>query len=179
MNGEIQIDGVVGAWVSDGISDQNEFSAFGTLTPIPPYADIDKDGYYNFADLDSDGDKIVDTDEDCNNPASGDCDVLDPTSVNDVPDDAIGITPNNDGLNDAFYFPVFSSKKDANLKVFNRWGQVVFEKNPYASSGEEEAWKGTNEDGDPLPVGTYYYLLEYTNLDNKKQTLSNYIYISR
>ena len=63
------------------------------------------------------------------------------------------ITPNNDGLNDALVIPC-SDFKNVGLKIFNRWGDLVFESNNYANN-----WIGTH-DGDPLPPGPYYYIFE-------------------
>jgi len=41
------------------------------------------------------------------------------------------------------------------LQVFNRWGDQVFRNNNYLND-----WEGTNTSGQPLPEGTYYYLLD-------------------
>lgn len=57
------------------------------------------------------------------------------------------ITPNGDGKNDVFSAPV--SGLPVNLKVFNRWGRVVYEAAAY-----QQNW-----DGGDLPGGTYYYYL--------------------
>ena len=69
-----------------------------------------------------------------------------------------GITPNDDGMNEALVFDdllAFPEKyPDSELVVFNRWGDVVFEAKPYNND-----WNGVNQDGNPLPDGTYYYIL--------------------
>ena len=62
------------------------------------------------------------------------------------------ITPNNDGLNETFNVPCTDSK-DLGLKIFNRWGDEVFETDRYTNN-----WAGTH-DGEPLPPGPYYYIL--------------------
>lgn len=72
------------------------------------------------------------------------------------------LTPNGDGVNDVWlvggleYFPT------ANVQVFNRWGQVVFE-----SKGYQSPWEGTYK-GEKLPVADYYFLIEY---DSSKDPL--------
>jgi gliding motility-associated-like protein len=38
--------------------------------------------------------------------------------------------------------------------VLDRWGAQVFEQKRYISG-----WDGSTQGGDPLPDGTYYYLL--------------------
>lgn len=68
------------------------------------------------------------------------------------------ITPNDDGKNDTFVFDVLvqngSDYPNAEFLVFNRWGDVVYEERPYNNN-----WGGTNQNGNDLPEGTYYYIL--------------------
>ena len=71
------------------------------------------------------------------------------------------ITPNNDGLNDAFNVPCADSRP-LGLKIFNRWGDEVFETEAYNNN-----WAGTH-DGEPLPPGPYYYIL--TDGDEEKRS---------
>jgi uncharacterized delta-60 repeat protein/gliding motility-associated-like protein len=72
------------------------------------------------------------------------------------------ITPNNDGKNDNFI--VRGAKRDVNnnLKIFNRVGDLVFEKQNYDNS-----WGGTMEGGEQLKAGTYYYVFTQPNSDKK------------
>jgi gliding motility-associated-like protein len=63
-------------------------------------------------------------------------------------------TPNGDGLHDTWGIRVFGIVKLSYLRVFNRWGQVVFETNDV-----NRRWDGTLK-GSPLPVGTYYWVLK-------------------
>lgn len=69
-----------------------------------------------------------------------------------------GITPNGDGLNDAFVFDQLLLNPDEypnnELIIFNRWGDIVFKARPYGND-----WQGTNMEGKNLPDGTYYYIL--------------------
>ncbi len=69
-----------------------------------------------------------------------------------------GITPNGDGFNDQLIFDVLElapdNFPDNELIVFNRWGDIVFQAQPYMNN-----WDGTTENGNPLPDGTYYYIL--------------------
>lgn len=67
------------------------------------------------------------------------------------------ITPNGDGRNDALVFDELANSKDFpnnELIIFNRWGDIVYEVRPY-----DNTWEGTNSSGQPLPDGTYYYIL--------------------
>ena len=64
------------------------------------------------------------------------------------------ITPNDDALNDAFEIPCLDFYPENNIKIFNRRGDIVYEKTAYAND-----WTGTYQ-GDPLPEGTYFYILQ-------------------
>ena len=68
------------------------------------------------------------------------------------------ITPNGDGKNDQFVFDVIINPTeefpDNQIIIFNRWGDIVYEAMPYANN-----WDGTNDKGQDLPQGTYYYIL--------------------
>ncbi|MCB0558694.1 MAG: gliding motility-associated C-terminal domain-containing protein [Lewinellaceae bacterium] len=79
----------------------------------------------------------------------------DTTGKFDVPN---GITPNGDGLNDAFVFDQLLLNPDKfpdnELIIFNRWGDIVYTAKPYLNN-----WQGTTTNGDELPDGTYYYVL--------------------
>ncbi|MBL7942149.1 MAG: gliding motility-associated C-terminal domain-containing protein, partial [Flavobacteriales bacterium] len=62
-----------------------------------------------------------------------------------------GFSPNGDGNNQFFVILGVESFPDNEFKVFNRWGNVVYEK-----SGYNNEWEGQNSNGDPLADGTYY-----------------------
>jgi len=62
-------------------------------------------------------------------------------------------TPNNDGLNDLFFIQGLPT--NAALKIFNRWGQMVFQEDNYAND-----WKGKTTSGKDLADGVYYYELK-------------------
>lgn len=72
----------------------------------------------------------------------------------DVPS---GFSPNGDGVNDGWELDILSEYPDATVQIFNRWGQLVFE-----SVGYKEPWDGKYE-GEELPVGTYYYVIDLNN----------------
>lgn len=69
-------------------------------------------------------------------------------------------TGNNDGINDDFgIHHVFV--KDYHLKIFNRWGQLVFE-----TSDKHEQWNGQGLDGKIQQEDVYVYLVSYTGWDD-------------
>ncbi|MNK14855.1 hypothetical protein D3C87_329860 [compost metagenome] len=63
-----------------------------------------------------------------------------------------GISPNGDGMNDTFNLSAFNVK---HLGIFNRYGQDVFSYENYTNQ-----WYGQGSNGDELPSGTYYYVIE-------------------
>lgn len=69
-------------------------------------------------------------------------------------------TPNGDGNNDVFQI-YGQDIKTASLKVFNRWGELVF-----ASTNQFYGWDGTYK-GQLSPMGVYTYVAEVTYLNNK------------
>lgn len=68
------------------------------------------------------------------------------------------ITPNEDGFNDALVFEGLEGFPDNSLFIYNRWGNVVFEKFRYQQ--DNELFDGTRN-GEPLPPDTYYYVLKF------------------
>lgn len=81
-------------------------------------------------------------------------------------------TPNGDRLNDWFQ-PVFVSFRKFDLKIFDRWGQLV-----YAGNQDQQGWDGTLK-GIPCEQGTYTWILQVTALDGKVRTLDGHINLFR
>ena len=65
-----------------------------------------------------------------------------------------GITPNEDGKNDVFEILNSSCCQSIAIKVFNRWGNMVYQSDDYQND-----WKGDNQDGTKLVQGTYFIIL--------------------
>ncbi len=70
-------------------------------------------------------------------------------------------SPNGDGINDTWVITNLSVYPGATVDVFNRYGQPVFH-----SVNSNKAWDGTYN-GKPLPVGTYYYIIDLKNNEKK------------
>ncbi len=64
-------------------------------------------------------------------------------------------SPNGDGINDFLDVSNLNPNGDCALHILNRWGAEVFIKENYQND-----WNGTNRGGNPLPDGTYYFLLD-------------------
>jgi gliding motility-associated-like protein len=79
-------------------------------------------------------------------------------------------TPNSDGTNDIWYISGLEQYPDHRLTVFNRWGNQVFDAQPY-----ENNWDGTSL-GRELPDGTYFYVFDK---GNGEELLKGYLMIIR
>lgn len=90
-----------------------------------------------------------------------------------------GITPNGDGFNDVFTIKGIENFPDNNVQIFNRWGNVVFEKSGYDNGKSKESWEGQSNKGSDkmLPSGTYFYLLELN--DEKGREFSGFVVLKR
>jgi len=64
------------------------------------------------------------------------------------------ITPNEDGANDFFVIRCVNNM-GYSLSVFDRWSELV-----YSSSNYQNDWNGIDIDGEELPEGAYYWVLE-------------------
>ncbi len=70
-----------------------------------------------------------------------------------------GFSPNGDGSYDVFAILNLNGL-NANVQIFNRWGNLV-----YASENYQNDWNGTANQGlvvygEELPAGTYYYIIQ-------------------
>ncbi len=84
-----------------------------------------------------------------------------------------GFSPNGDGENEEFI--PFSPNINAEItliRVFNRWGNKVFE------SVDGSGWDGMYE-GKEQPIGTYVYLIEYLNAAGETEQLSGQVTLVR
>jgi gliding motility-associated-like protein len=71
------------------------------------------------------------------------------------------ITPNGDNSNEAWVVPDVDYFTNNQLTIYNRWNNIVFEAAPYLNN-----WKGVNKNGEALPDGVYYYVLDLKNGNN-------------
>ena len=83
-----------------------------------------------------------------------------------------GISPNDDGANDTWTIAGIEQYPSNTVRVFNRWGNLVFERQGYSNN---DPWGGRWNDRD-LPDGTYYYLIE---LGGDAGKVSGYLQILR
>ncbi|MCI5081559.1 MAG: cohesin domain-containing protein [Saprospiraceae bacterium] len=74
----------------------------------------------------------------------------------DCLEERIVITPDGNGSNDEFIINCIEELMENHLEVYNRWGQLVFETDNY-----DNTWEGTSQNGDVLPEGPYFFVLDY------------------
>jgi gliding motility-associated-like protein len=89
----------------------------------------------------------------------GDCSATDFMTVKilkpvNVPN---AFSPNGDGIHDRWEIPNLLDYPGVTVEVFNRYGQKVF-----SSNGYSRPWDGTMN-GKPLPLATYYYVINLKN----------------
>ena len=82
------------------------------------------------------------------------------------------ITPNNDGLNDAFIIPAEcyffgeGERTKIEVTVFNQWGDYVYNNPDFKL--DVDSWDG-KYNGSDLPAGTYYYVIKFVDSGEKPQ----------
>ncbi len=74
------------------------------------------------------------------------------------------VTPNNDGLNEAFVIGFVNLEKENQLKIFDRNGQELFTKSNYQND-----WNGILANGKPVENGIYYYVFAEGSADDKRE----------
>ncbi|HYM95066.1 MAG TPA: gliding motility-associated C-terminal domain-containing protein, partial [Chitinophagaceae bacterium] len=79
-------------------------------------------------------------------------------------------SPNGDGVHDRWEIAALDSYPGCTVDVFNRYGQLI-----YHSIGYANPWDGT-VNGKPVPVGTYYYIVDPKN---GRQKMAGYVDVIR
>jgi gliding motility-associated-like protein len=175
----------------DGISDEDEGDG-----------DSDGDGTPDYLDTDSDGDGISDEDEgDGDTDGDGTPDYLDTDSDGDGTsdedegkgdDDGDGIpnyldkedhtdykipeafTGDGNDTNSTFKIDGFRSDYKHTIRIFNRWGSLVYTSDNYRNDWDGESNVSLSL-GDKLPVGTYFYVLE---IKTTGKVYKGYVYLA-
>jgi gliding motility-associated-like protein len=68
-----------------------------------------------------------------------------------------GITPNGDGHNDTWVIDFIDLFPNNTVSICNRWGTEVWNATGYDNT--KVVWKGEDTQGQPLPDGTYFYIV--------------------
>ena len=166
-------------------------------SPSSDLPDTDGDGIPDFRDSDDDDDGIETIDEDFNgdgNYANDDSNengipnYLDPdlgeSTVGEEEVDVVNvITPNGDGVHDTLEIRGLENYPNNTVRIYNRWGVMVYQTKAYNTSGN--VFDGTSQgrvtvdQDNKLPVGTYFYVIDYQDNGGNMKQLTGYIYINR
>ena len=92
-----------------------------------------------------------------------------------------GFSPNGDSNNDTFIIPGLDQSPNFKMEVFDRWGNSVYK---YSNNGNLSPlwWDGyssgnmTLNKGERVPVGTYFYLIDFN--DGNKTPAKGWVYIN-
>jgi gliding motility-associated-like protein len=78
------------------------------------------------------------------------------------------ITPDLDGHNDTWEIIGLENFQNAEVEIYNRWGNLVYYSSPYNNDWDGSVNKGATIDGKDgkVPVGTYFYIIKL-NQDDK------------
>lgn len=86
-----------------------------------------------------------------------------------------GVSPNGDSDNDSLIIPCIERFPDNTIKIYNRYGTLIYQTNNYDNTWDGRANKGIPKSSGLLPVGTYFYILEINGLS---KPLQGYIYLN-
>lgn len=86
-----------------------------------------------------------------------------------------GFSPNGDLSNDVFVIYGVDGKR-IDIKVFNRWGNLVYESDSYQNNWDGVCNTGGVLFGENLPEGTYYYLVQ---IDGEAESRKGYLTLWR
>lgn len=73
-------------------------------------------------------------------------------------------SPNGDNVNDRWEISGVSNYPNCFVRIFNRWGQEVFQSTGYS---KEKAWDGTSN-SNKLSEGVYFYIVELRDADKQE-----------
>ncbi|MBC7412933.1 MAG: SBBP repeat-containing protein [Bacteroidia bacterium] len=88
-----------------------------------------------------------------------------------------GFSPNGDQVNDMFVIKGLENYPNNTLKVFNRWGNLVYESNPYTNNWNGITNKGIILSSSALNSSTFFYILDLGVTG--KVPLKGFIYLNR
>lgn len=101
----------------------------------------------------------------CSNVSSVFLKILQVISMSNV------FTPNSDGIEDGWVIKNLDMYPGATVRIYDRYGSEV-----YHSKEQYVPWNGKKENGEDLPLGTYYY---YIDPKNRRSPISGYVVLLR
>ncbi|MEN9399124.1 MAG: hypothetical protein RL632_225 [Bacteroidota bacterium] len=96
--------------------------------------------------------------------ASNEYVLINPADIIIIP---TAFTPDGDGVNESWEIPNLDKQYPKNVvRIYNRWGSLLYEHDSSTDGAyATKPWDGTVK-GDIMPVGSYYYIIDFNNLDN-------------
>jgi gliding motility-associated-like protein len=135
-------------------------SPFGTSTDFEPQFSYTDSGFHPVQ-------LIAISDKDCRDTTEGQVYIRTNYRVF-IPN---AFSPNGDGLNDVFQ-PSMRGVTASDLKIFNRWGELIFQ------STDNTGWDGTYK-GKPVNEGVYAFSLRVVNAFGQLQFFSGTVTVLR
>ncbi len=87
-----------------------------------------------------------------------------------------GVSPNGDNAHDFFEIVNIELFSNNEVKIFNRWGDTVFETSGYDNQSNNFSGVANVGAGNELPDGTYYYTIQ---LNNGEPAFTGFLVLSR
>jgi gliding motility-associated-like protein len=89
----------------------------------------------------------------------------------------------SNGENDVFVIRNIENYPNNSVKIYNRWGVIVYDVDSY---GQDNKFFSGISDGrttinrnEELPIGTYFYVIRYVNLEGVEKQRSGYLFINK
>ena len=79
-----------------------------------------------------------------------------------------------DGKNDTWIIQNLDQFVNTKVSVYNRWGSLLF-----VTEDVNQHWNGGGNNNEMIPVGTYYYIIEFDGYDGMPQNITGPITIIR
>jgi gliding motility-associated-like protein len=90
-----------------------------------------------------------------------------------IPD---AFSPDGDEYNNYFYINGLERFDKVEVKIFNRWGSLVYKENNYKNNWDGKTNVGSTIGDENLPTGTYFYVI---NIIDENREFSGYIFLKR
>ncbi len=87
------------------------------------------------------------------------------------------LSPNGDGKNEVLFIAsieLMEDTKSNTVRIFNRWGDLVFEVNDYNNT--TNVFRGSSNSGKELPSGTYFYTISF---ESGRESVNGYLSLKR
>lgn len=162
--------------------------------PINNLPNTDNDEEPDYRDTDDDDDGIATIDEDLNEDGIYLNDDSDEDGIPNYLDSDLEVqgetvevfnvlTPNGDNVHDVLRIDGLENYPENTVRIYNRWGVSVFTTKAYDTDGNvfdgSSQGRATVNQDNQLPVGTYFYIIDYKEPSGNMKSLSGYLYINR